>query len=66
VLSLLPRAAGRALADVSAVRPGEQVEVYLRYLVNSRLLTPDELATLRTVSGADPQRIVKDDESDRA
>jgi hypothetical protein len=66
VLSLLPRAAGRALPEVSAARPGEQVEIYLQYLVNSRLLTPEELATPRTVSGADPQRIVKDDESDWA
>ena len=64
VLSLLPRVAGRPLAEVAAPLPGEQIAIHLRYLVNSRLLTAGELATLRTVSGADPQRVVKEDEHD--
>ena len=59
-----PRVAGRPLAEVAGPRPGEQIGIHLRYLVNSRLLTAGELATLRTVSGADPRRIVKEDEHD--
>jgi hypothetical protein len=61
VLSLLPRVAGRPLVEVAAPRPGEQIEIYLRYLVNSRLQTPDQLAAERTVTGAEPRLIVKDD-----
>jgi hypothetical protein len=61
VLSLLPRVAGRPLVEVAAPGPGEQVEIYLRYLVNSRLQTPDQLAAERTVAGAEPRLVVKDD-----
>jgi hypothetical protein len=61
VLSLVPRVAGRPLVRVAAPRPGEQVEIYLRYLVNSRLQTPDQLAAERTVAGAEPRLVVKDD-----
>ena len=61
VLSLLPRVAGRPLVEVAAPGPGEQVAIYLRYLVNSRLQTPDQLAAERTVAGAEPRLIVKDD-----
>jgi hypothetical protein len=60
VLSLLPRVAGRPLLEVASPRSGEHVEIYLRYLVNSRLQTPDQLATERTVAGAEPRLIVKD------
>ena len=63
-LSLLPRIAGRPLAEVADPRPGDQIGIYLRYLVNSRLLTADEMAALRTVSGAHPRRIIKADEHD--
>ena len=52
------------LADVAAPLPGEEIAIHLRYLVNSRLLTAGELATLRTVSGADPRRVIKEDEHD--
>jgi hypothetical protein len=64
VLSLQPRATGRPLAEVARPRPGEQIEIYLRYLVNSRLLTPDEMAARRTAPDAVPRRIVKEDEDD--
>ncbi|HEY6741880.1 MAG TPA: hypothetical protein VI110_05920 [Lapillicoccus sp.] len=61
VLSLLPRVAGRPLVEVAAPHLGQQIEIYLRYLVNSRLRTPDQLAAERTVAGAEPRLIVKDD-----
>ena len=64
VLWLLPRIAGRPLAEVADSRRGEQIGIHLHYLVNSRLLTASELATLRTVAGADPQRVIKADEHD--
>jgi hypothetical protein len=64
VLSLLPRVAGRPLAELAGPRPGEQIGIYLRYLVNSRLLTAGELASLPTVAGADPQQVIKQDEHD--
>ena len=44
---MLPRVAGRPLAEVSGPRPGEQIGIHLRYLVNGRLLTAGELATLQ-------------------
>jgi hypothetical protein len=36
VLSLLPRVAGRPLVEVAAPRPGEQVEIYVRYAARRR------------------------------
>ena len=64
LLSLMPRIAGRPLAAVAGPHVGEQIEIRLRYLVNNRLLTAAELETLPTVAGADPQRIIKEDERD--
>jgi hypothetical protein len=62
MLSLQPRVAGRRLAEVAGAGPGERIEIYLRYLVNSRLQTPDQLAALPTVRGAEPWRIVEEDQ----
>ena len=64
VLQLLPRVAGRRLTTFADVAPGEPIEVYLRYLVNTRLRSPDELGDSPTVVAPEPRKVVREDDGD--
>ena len=64
VLQLLPRVAGRRLTTFTDVAPGEPIEVYLRYLVNTRLRSPDELGDSPTVVAPKPRHVVREDDAD--